>query len=66
MTGIPDRTNVYTEPDRKKAIKLAMSLAKKDDIVLLLGKGHETVQKFKDYNIEFDERKIVRELCDLV
>lgn len=66
MEGIKDRDNVYTEPDRKKAIKLAMSMAKQNDIVLLLGKGHETVQKFKDYNIEFDERKIVRELCDLV
>ena len=66
MVGISDRTDVYTEPDRKKAIQLAMSIAKKDDIVLLLGKGHETVQKFKDYNIEFDERKIVRELCGLV
>lgn len=66
MSGIADMKNIYREADRKKAIKLAMSFAGKDDIVLLLGKGHETVQKFKDYNIEFDERKIVRELCDLV
>lgn len=64
LVGIDNRENVYTEPDRKKAIALALDMAKKDDIVLLLGKGHETVQKFKDYNIEFDERKIVRELCD--
>jgi len=66
MVGIKERENVHREADRYEAIKLAMSIAKKDDIVLLLGKGHETVQKFKDYNIEFDERKIVRELCDLV
>lgn len=66
MTGIENKTNVYREADRKKAIKLALEMAEKDDIVLLLGKGHETVQKFKDYVIEFDERKIVRELCDLV
>ena len=66
MAGINDMENVYREADRKEAIKLAMSIAKKDDIVLLLGKGHETVQKFDGYTVEFDERKIVRELCDLV
>lgn len=65
MVGIDKKDNVYTEVDRKKAIALAMNMACENDIVLLLGKGHETVQKFKDYNIEFDERKIVREICDL-
>ena len=64
MVGIPDRTNVYSETDRKEAIRLAMSLAQKDDIILLLGKGHEMVQKFKDYEIEFDEREVVRSLCN--
>lgn len=66
MSGIENEKKVYREPDRKEAIKLAMSLARENDIVLLLGKGHETVQKFKDYNVEFDERKIVKELCDLI
>ena len=66
MVGLNGTKPTHREADRKEAIRLAMSIAKKDDIVLLLGKGHETVQKFKDYNIEFDERKIVRELCDLV
>lgn len=64
MAGIADKTNVYTEKDRKEAIRLAMSLAQKDDIVLLLGKGHEMVQKFKDYEIEFDEREVVKSLCN--
>ena len=65
MVGIENKDNVYTEVDRKEAIRLAMSIAKENDIILLLGKGHEIVQKFKDYNIEFDERKIVREICGL-
>ncbi len=64
FTGITDRTHVYSEPDRKKAIALAMSLAEENDIILLLGKGHETVQKFKDYEIEFDEREVVKSLCN--
>ncbi len=65
MVGIERKENVYTDIDRKEAIKLAMDMAQEGDIILLLGKGHETVQKFKDYNIEFDERKIVREICSL-
>ncbi len=65
MVGIERKDNVYTNTDRKEAIKMAMDMAEENDIILLLGKGHETVQKFKDYNIEFDERKIVREICGL-
>ncbi|MBQ7792370.1 MAG: UDP-N-acetylmuramoyl-L-alanyl-D-glutamate--2,6-diaminopimelate ligase [Clostridia bacterium] len=64
MAGISDKTNVYSNTDRKEAIRMAMELAKKDDIVLLLGKGHEMVQKFKDYEIEFDEREVVKSLCN--
>lgn len=64
MAGICDRTNVYSNPDRKEAIRMAMELAQPGDIVLLLGKGHEMVQKFKDYEIEFDEREVVKSLCN--
>lgn len=64
MAGIPDKTNVYSNPDRKEAIRMAMDLAQPEDIVLLLGKGHEMVQKFKDYEIEFDEREVVKSLCN--
>jgi len=62
--GISDMENVYTNADRKEAIKYAISIAEENDIVLLLGKGHETVQKFKDYEIYFDEREVVKALCD--
>ena len=64
MAGIADKTNVYTNPDRKEAIRMAMELAKPGDIVLLLGKGHEMVQKFNGYEIEFDEREVVKSLCN--
>ena len=33
--------DLFMELDRKKAIRLAIKMARKDDIVLLLGKGHE-------------------------
>jgi len=39
--GIPDNKTVYREPDRKKAVMLALSLAKKGDTLIVTGKGHE-------------------------
>jgi UDP-N-acetylmuramoyl-L-alanyl-D-glutamate--2,6-diaminopimelate ligase len=64
LVGITDQNNVYVELDRLEAIKLAMQMAKENDIILLLGKGHELTQKFKDYSIHFDEREVVKSLCD--
>ena len=45
--------------DRKEAIKYALDNAKKDDIILLAGKGHETHTTIKDKKLPFDEREIV-------
>jgi UDP-N-acetylmuramoyl-L-alanyl-D-glutamate--2,6-diaminopimelate ligase len=49
------------EPDRAKAIRAAIGEARKGDIVILAGKGHETYQVFKDKTIPFDDREIARE-----
>lgn len=48
--------------NRREAIGYALDIAKKDDIVLLAGKGHETYQILKDETIHFDEREIVKEI----
>lgn len=48
--------------NRKEAIKYALSIAEKDDIVLLLGKGQETYQIIGKEKIHFDEREIVKEI----
>ena len=48
------------EPDRERAIALALDQARPGDIVLLAGKGHETVQVLKDGTIPFDDREIAR------
>ena len=42
-------------PDRRIAIQTAISLARKEDIVLLAGKGHEKYQIIKDKKIEFND-----------
>jgi UDP-N-acetylmuramoyl-L-alanyl-D-glutamate--2,6-diaminopimelate ligase len=49
------------EPDRAKAIRLAVEEARAGDIVLLAGKGHEDYQVFADKTIHFDDREQARE-----
>jgi UDP-N-acetylmuramoyl-L-alanyl-D-glutamate--2,6-diaminopimelate ligase len=46
------------EPDRAKAIHLAIEEARSGDIVLLAGKGHEDYQIFADHTIRFDDRAV--------
>lgn len=59
LKGICNRNNIVVELDRKKAIENAISQLKKDDILLILGKGHETYQIFKNQKIYFSDRDIV-------
>ena len=47
--------NYEIEPDRKKAIQRAVSLANANDVILIAGKGHETYQIFADKTIHFDD-----------
>ena len=50
--------------DRREAIKKAISMTSKRDIVVLAGKGHETEQEIGNKKYPFDERKIVREIIE--
>ena len=50
----------YTEPDREKAINLAMSQCEKGDVLLLCGKGHEEYQVMNGYTLYLNEREIVK------
>ncbi|MDP5136044.1 UDP-N-acetylmuramoyl-L-alanyl-D-glutamate--2,6-diaminopimelate ligase [Rheinheimera baltica] len=53
----------YTiEPDRQRAIKLALISAQPGDIVLIAGKGHETVQIIGAEHRQYDERAYLRQL----
>ena len=47
--------------DRKEAIEYAITMAQKDDVILIAGKGHETYQILNDQVIHFDDREIARE-----
>ena len=48
--------------DRTQAIKTATMLAKKGDVVLVAGKGHEDYQEIKGVKHHFDDREKLREI----
>ena len=47
--------------DRREAIRTACTMAAKDDIILVAGKGHETYQEIKGVKHHFDDREILTE-----
>ena len=53
--GKKDNENLFLIPDRPKAIRFAFSMAKENDIVLLLGKSHENSIIYKDHVMKYDE-----------
>jgi UDP-N-acetylmuramoyl-L-alanyl-D-glutamate--2,6-diaminopimelate ligase len=53
-------------PDRREAIAQALAAARKGDVVLVAGKGHEHYQTFKDKTIPFDDGQVVRELLSVM
>ncbi len=54
-----DKNNYKIIVNRKKAIKKAIQMLEKNDILLLLGKGHEEYQVIKDKKLPFSDKKIV-------
>lgn len=58
------KTNVIV--NRKEAIKMACSIARKGDIILIAGKGHEKYQEIKGERFPFDDLAIVNETFKLL
>lgn len=50
--------------NRTDAIKKAIKMANKNDIIVLAGKGHESYQEINNQKIDYDERKIVKEIIE--
>ena len=65
LKGIPrSKINHIVIENRKKAIQHAMDIGKKNDIIVLAGKGHETYQEICGVKHHLDEREIVAEYLE--
>lgn len=63
--GIKKANGKYIKiEDRKEAIKYAIENAKEGDIILLLGKGHETYREKNGVREHFDEREVIKEIIN--
>ncbi len=60
LKGISDSSKVVIEKDRKKAILNALENLKDDEVLLILGKGDENTQIFKDKTIFFSDQEVVK------
>ena len=60
LAGVKAEDGAYTViEDRRAAIRYAMDIAEKDDIIVLAGKGHETYQDVNGHKYHLDEREEV-------
>ena len=50
--------------DREEAIAYCMRRAKKGDMIVLLGKGHEDYQEIRGTRYHFDEREAVQRILE--
>jgi UDP-N-acetylmuramoyl-L-alanyl-D-glutamate--2,6-diaminopimelate ligase len=53
---------VHVEPDRRRAIENAIGAARRRDVVLICGKGHETTQTIGTAVFPFDDRAVAAEI----
>jgi UDP-N-acetylmuramoyl-L-alanyl-D-glutamate--2,6-diaminopimelate ligase len=57
--GLDAGKEILIEPDRHKAIELALSLCRENDLLVVAGKGHENYQILGTRKIHFDDREII-------
>ena len=63
LPGLSDApATVFVEPDRRHAIELAVAQARRGDLVLLAGKGHEKTQTIGNQVIPFDDVAIAQQV----
>ena len=62
LKKVNKKCKIYVEPNREKAIKVALSLAKKDDAVIIAGKGGEKYQDIAGTKVPYDDFEVVERL----
>ncbi|HIP43028.1 MAG TPA: UDP-N-acetylmuramoyl-L-alanyl-D-glutamate--2,6-diaminopimelate ligase [Aquifex aeolicus] len=60
LKGVSRKDIVIVQPDREKAIELALKTASDGDLVAILGKGHETYQEIKGVKYPFSDVEVVK------
>jgi len=63
--GVTKANEVEFIADRRAAISRVLDIAQAGDTVLIAGKGHETMQEFKDRIVPFDDRIVARDLLEI-
>ena len=59
-----NKENYRVVVDRREAIKEAIEMAQKDDIVIIAGKGHENYQILGKVKHHFDDKEIAQEFLN--
>ena len=63
---VPEKYKCIYEKLLIKLSDLGIDILKEDDILLILGKGHETYQIIKDKKIHFDDKEIVLSYLNMI
>jgi UDP-N-acetylmuramoyl-L-alanyl-D-glutamate--2,6-diaminopimelate ligase len=64
LEGMNGRTNYHVQVDRGQAIREGVERADDSDLVLVVGKGHETEQVIGDRIIPFEDRAVAEEVLE--
>ncbi len=64
--NVVSRKKCISITDRREAIKTAVNLSAHHDIILVAGKGHEKYQEIKGVKNDFDDKKVLAEMFDLL
>ena len=64
LAGLNDQQlrKVISIVDRKEAIRTACMMAKRGDVVLVAGKGHEDYQEIKGVKHHFDDKEVLHDI----
>ncbi|MFW5488214.1 MAG: UDP-N-acetylmuramoyl-L-alanyl-D-glutamate--2,6-diaminopimelate ligase [Desulfovibrio sp.] len=64
--GLEGCNNVVEDPDRREAIRMAITSMQPGDILVVAGKGHEQYQQIDDLKFPFSDAKVIKEIleCD--
>lgn len=61
LPGIEDALPCDVIPDRREAIRHALALLSRGDVLLVAGKGHEAFQELANRTVTFDDRRVIAE-----